>query len=118
MSDIAEAMGALKTTYEMADSSDIYGEYGYVEQLEFFEGATEPVDLIKKVWVLQSSEPYQLIPTGWEPPEDEEPEPVRMSRCSSCGRTKPSDINSNYFSAHPDKPEDSDWDGCVQGMGT
>jgi hypothetical protein len=70
--ELLEALGETKTTYEMADGSDIYGEYDYVEQLEFFDGGDEPVDLVKKVWVLQSAEPYQHIPPGWEPPEDDE----------------------------------------------
>jgi hypothetical protein len=43
---------------------------------------------------------------------------VRMSHCTSCGRNQPSDPSSKYFSANPDREFDSDWDGCVRGMGT
>jgi hypothetical protein len=42
----------------------------------------------------------------------------RMSRCSSCGRTQPSDPTSKYFVAAPDKEFDSDWCGCERGSGT
>ena len=42
----------------------------------------------------------------------------RLSRCSSCGSTFPSNPSSSYFSARPERDTDSDWDGCNQGMGT
>lgn len=69
--ELLEALGVTMTTYQMADGSDIYGEYGWVTETEFFDGADEPTDLIKKTWVLQACEPYQHIPTGWVPLDDE-----------------------------------------------
>ena len=43
---------------------------------------------------------------------------TRMSTCALCGETKVADPTSSYFTARPDRETDSDWDGCVQGMGT
>lgn len=45
-------------------------------------------------------------------------QPQRMSRCSSCGRTQPSDPTSKYFIAWPKAQYDSDWCGCERGSGT
>lgn len=43
---------------------------------------------------------------------------LRMSKCSMCGGTQPSDSTSHYFHAEPEQEFDSDWDGCERGAGT
>jgi hypothetical protein len=45
-----------KTTYRIANGALIYGEYDYVEDLEYFDGADESCELVKETWVLVSSE--------------------------------------------------------------
>jgi hypothetical protein len=42
----------------------------------------------------------------------------RMSRCSMCGKTRPSDPSDSTFRSYPGEEFDSAWDGCKQGSGT
>jgi hypothetical protein len=67
----ALAEETLKITYERADGEMIFGEYSWVGELEFFDDEDEPIDLIKKTWLLMNEEQYQHIPPGWEPLDDE-----------------------------------------------
>ena len=62
-----------RTTYRRADGELIWGEYSYVHDLEFFEDEQhcDGVDLIKEVWVLQETTPFNLHPDEchycWKP---------------------------------------------------
>jgi hypothetical protein len=44
------------TTYRMADGSQVYGEYSFVTDLEFFDESDEPVELVKETWILRFRE--------------------------------------------------------------
>jgi hypothetical protein len=60
-----------KITYRLASGEAIYGEYDYVEQLEYFEGM-ESVEVIKDTWVLKASESVILNPREDNDEEDDE----------------------------------------------
>ncbi len=54
-------------TYRMADGSAIYCDYGWVDRVDFFEGAEPPCEVVKETWKLVASE------TIWLPhPPDED----------------------------------------------
>jgi len=50
------------TTYEMKDGSLIYGEYTFVTDLEFFDDILDPLEIIKKEWVLVEEAEGDIIP--------------------------------------------------------
>lgn len=54
------------TTYRMADGSQIYGEYAFVDGPEFFEGVDQPTDVVEETWVLKSSRTVTFKPTHWD----------------------------------------------------
>lgn len=60
------------TTYRMADGSQIFGEYSFVTETEFFDDSSEPTELIKETWTLWSSEAVTHIPPGWINPNEED----------------------------------------------
>ena len=53
-----------RVTFRMADGSLIYGEYDYVHDTEYFEGADEPVEVIREVWHRTNKRPFTIHPTG------------------------------------------------------
>lgn len=55
------------TTYRNADGSLIDGEFGWVGELDFWDEADldEPTEVVKQVWICQSTETIRLLPTGW-----------------------------------------------------
>jgi hypothetical protein len=48
------------TTYEMADGSQVWGEYSFVTELEFFEDRDSEIKLIKKTYRLLTTEEITL----------------------------------------------------------
>jgi len=50
------------TCYRMADGSLIWGEYATVEDIEFFEGDSEPTELVVEKWTLASRETVTYHP--------------------------------------------------------
>lgn len=58
------------TTYRRADGEPIWGEYDFVVNEEFLEEVDEPLDVIKEVWQLSSSEVITFRPT-WEADNEE-----------------------------------------------
>jgi len=55
-------MSETKTTYRLADGSMIYGEYSYVDGLDGWWDDDEPVELVKEIWTLVSSERFTYEP--------------------------------------------------------
>jgi hypothetical protein len=82
----------LRTTYRRADGELIAGEYGYTSELEWFENDDEPTDLIEEVWVLSSSRPLRVVPTGYVRAwcgECDGPISDGETKCVSCGTECP-----------------------------
>ncbi len=48
------------TTYRMADGSEIYGEYSWVEDPDYFDGADPPAEVMRERWALVESETLTL----------------------------------------------------------
>lgn len=40
------------TTYKMADGSDVWGEYGFVTELDWFEDCDDPTEIAEEAWRL------------------------------------------------------------------
>ena len=53
-------------TYRMEDGSQIFGEYAWVENPEFFEEVSEPTRVIKETWILKESEIVTFNPIYWQ----------------------------------------------------
>lgn len=58
-------------TYRMANGEPIFGEYAWVENPEFFDDVSEPVEVVKETWALVSVEP---ITFGGDEPDDDDKE--------------------------------------------
>lgn len=50
------------TTYKRADGGEIGDGYGWVTDLEYFEGEWSPVELVRERWVLAASETFWQMP--------------------------------------------------------
>lgn len=52
------------TTYKQADDGLVWGEFGWVTDLEFFDDHDgDPIELVKEVWVRESIETITHHPT-------------------------------------------------------
>lgn len=50
------------TTYKMADGTEVFGEFSWVDGPEWFDDSEEPTEVIKEVWVLESTETVTFGP--------------------------------------------------------
>lgn len=46
------------TTYRRVDGEGIWGEFGWVTDLEFFEDCDEPLKVLEEVWELRSTRTF------------------------------------------------------------
>jgi hypothetical protein len=53
------------TTYRMADGSQIYGEFSFVTETEFFDDYDGPIAVIKEEWRLASRTEVVFKPSWW-----------------------------------------------------
>lgn len=65
-----EVGGEAWTTYKRVDGEEICGEFGWVADLEYFDGDDEPTELIKEEWRLVSRS--TIIVNEREPDEDDD----------------------------------------------
>ena len=61
-------------TYRMADGSQIWGDYAWVENPEFFDDVVESTKVIKETWILQESETVVFEPVFWNADDYDEEE--------------------------------------------
>lgn len=62
------------TTYKRADRDLIYGEYGWVTDLDYFDDADDPIELVEEVWERRSTRRIVKLPNAYScAVEDEEP---------------------------------------------
>lgn len=99
--------GKLWTTYRMADGSDIYGEYAWVTDTEFFE-ESDRCEVVKETWKLVASE--DIVINEYEDDEDDDELPPGVTVTT----LRPSDLLSgepglgDSVRRHPSGgPEDS-----------
>jgi len=60
-------------TYEMADGTDIYGEFQFVTDLAFFDDRSDDIRLTKRTYQLVSEEEILLVsPYGHREDDDDE----------------------------------------------
>lgn len=69
-------VGEQAYTYQMADGSQVYGEYSFVTGLEWFDDGDEPVHLIRQRWALIATDTivYPATPDPGSDDEDEDDE--------------------------------------------
>lgn len=63
-------------TYRMADGTEIFGEYAWVTDPEFFEDGDEPIEVIKETWKLIGSETVTFKPSWWTDDDEDDDRPT------------------------------------------
>jgi hypothetical protein len=67
---MTEHANALLVTYKQADGGLIFGEFSFVTELEFFDDADKPIEVVKETWQRVAVETFTVKPPWWS--DDEE----------------------------------------------